>query len=123
MESDQLKRIEKIRKYKSVKMNKKSSVKKCLNAKKFYSIALDSEKGASCWVNTMQLEKNFNLSKSYRDGNAIRYGWEPQCLRLTALVASDSQLLKPCTAVEVGIPTCDITTLVTLSPICFRNFF
>ena len=79
IESEQLKRVE-IRKDKSVKMiEKKSSIKNCLNVNKMYAIALASEKGASCWLNAMPLKKyNFNLSKSeFRDGIALRYGWEP----------------------------------------------
>ena len=80
IESKQLKRVEKIRKDKSVKMiEKKCSIKNCLNANKMYAIDLASEKGASCWLNAMPLKKyNFNLSKSeFRDGIALRYGWEP----------------------------------------------
>ena len=84
IESEQLKRVEKIRKDKSVKMiEKKSRIKNCLNANKMYAIDLASEKGAPCWLNAMPLKKylplkNFNLSKSeFRDGIALRYGWEP----------------------------------------------
>ena len=60
-------------------IEKKSSIKKCLNANKMYAIDLASDKGASCWLNAMPLKKyNFNLSKSeFRDGIALRCGWEP----------------------------------------------
>ena len=88
IESEQLKRVEKIRKDKSVKMiEKKSSIKNCLNANKMYAIDLASEKGASCWLNAMPLKKyNFNLSKSeFRDGIALRYGWEPPKLAFNCL--------------------------------------
>ena len=80
LESEQLKRVEKIRKDKSVKLiEKRSSIKNCLNANKMYANDLASEKEASCWLNAMPLKKyNFNLSKSeFRDGIALRYGWEP----------------------------------------------
>ena len=80
IESEQLKRVEKIRKDKSVKMiEKKSSIKNCMNANKMYAIDLASEKGASRWLNAMPLKKyNFNLSKSeFQDGIALRYGCEP----------------------------------------------
>ena len=66
IESEQLKRVEKIRKDKSQKMiEEKSSIKNCLNANKMYAIDLASKKGASCWLNAMPMKKyNFNLSES-----------------------------------------------------------
>ena len=112
IESEQLKRVEKIRKDRSVKMiEKKFSIKNCLSANKMYAIDLASEKGASCWLNAMPLKKyNFNLSKSeFRDGIALRYGWEPPNRygweRSTVFVASRSQLPMPFTVPEADIPT------------------
>ena len=51
-------------------IEKKSSIKNCLNANKMYAIDLASEKGASCWLKAMPMKKyNFDLSKSeFRDG-------------------------------------------------------
>ena len=44
-----------------------------------YAIKLAKEKGASCWLNALPLKKDhFDLTKSeFRDGIALRYGWEP----------------------------------------------
>ena len=44
-----------------------------------YAMKLSREKGASCWLNVLPLKKyHFDLTKSeFRDGIALRYGWEP----------------------------------------------
>ena len=45
-----------------------------------YAMKLSSEKRASSWLNALPLQKyGFALSKSeFRDGLALRYGWEPK---------------------------------------------
>ena len=46
---------------------------------------LSSEKGASSWLNALSLQKyGFALTKSeFRDGLALKYGWEPKILPIS----------------------------------------
>ena len=50
-----------------------------------YAMKLSSEKGASGWLNALPLQKyGFALTKSeFRDGLALRYGWEPKNLPIS----------------------------------------
>ena len=60
-------------------IRKKTNLLNSINERDEYAIDLASEKGASKWLNALVLSRyKFNLSKSeFRDGNYLRYGWEP----------------------------------------------
>ena len=62
--------------------HKKVFIRLKLTDEELYSLDLASEKGASCWLNALPIKRyNFNLTKSeFRDGIALRYGWEPRHL-------------------------------------------
>ena len=66
---------EKVEKSKS----KKNEIENMLTQDEKYAMKLSREKGASCWLNALPLKKyHFDLTKSeFRDGIALRYGWEP----------------------------------------------
>ena len=55
-------------------------LKEVLPENELYATELSSEKGASSWLNALPLQRyGFTLTKSdFRDGLAIRYGWEPK---------------------------------------------
>ena len=59
--------------------SKKTRIKSKLNENEIRSLDLSSEKGGSSWSNAMPLKRyHFDLMKTeYRDGIALRYGWEP----------------------------------------------
>ena len=58
---------------------KKLAIKNLINDKEAYSPDLAIEKGASCWLNTLPLNRyHYDLTKGeFRDGTALRYGWDP----------------------------------------------
>ena len=55
-------------------------VKQGATEDQLYALQLASENGASSWLNTLPLKRyGFSLTKTeFRDGLAIRYGWEPK---------------------------------------------
>ena len=55
-------------------------VKQGATEDQLYALQLASEKGASSWLNALPLKRyGFTLTKTeFRDGLAIRYGWEPK---------------------------------------------
>ena len=59
--------------------SKENEIDALLTKDEKYAIKLAKEKGASCWLNALPLKKyHFDLTKSeFRDGIALRYGWEP----------------------------------------------
>ena len=72
--------VKQIRKEKSTKIKEKISVlKEKLDENQRYALDLSIEKGASSWLNTLPLKRyHFDLTKTeFRDGLALRYGWEP----------------------------------------------
>ena len=73
-ESEQLKRVEKIIKDKSVNMRKKSSIKNCLNASKMFAIDLASEKGVSCWLNAVSLKNVTSICPSLNSDMVSPFG-------------------------------------------------
>ena len=54
-------------------------MKEKLDENQRYALDLSIEKGASSWLNTLSLKRyHFDLTKTeFRDGLALRYGWEP----------------------------------------------
>ena len=62
-----------------ISKSKKDQIDTLLTQDEEYAMKLSKEKGASCWLNALPLKKyHFNLTKSeFRDGIALRYGWEP----------------------------------------------
>ena len=55
-------------------------VKQGATEEQLYALQLASEKGASSWLDALPLTRyGFSLTKTeFRDGLAIRYGWEPK---------------------------------------------
>ena len=62
-----------------ISKSKQNEIDALLTEDEMYAIKLATEKGASCWLNALPLKKyHFDLTKSeFRDGIALRYGWEP----------------------------------------------
>ena len=72
-----------IKKQKQEIQNTKLEEVKCnLNDEQRHAVTLVSEKGASSWLAALPLKHyDFTLTKSeFRDGLALRYGWEPKNL-------------------------------------------
>ena len=79
-EFHQEKILQKIRKEEQEQARaKKLAIKDLINDKEAYSLDLAMEKGASCWLNALPLKRyHFDLTKGeFRDGIALRYGWDP----------------------------------------------
>ena len=79
-EAQQSSIVKQVRKEKSAKIKGKISIlKEKLDENQRYALDLSIEKGASSWLNTLPLKRyHFDLSKTeFRDGLALRYGWEP----------------------------------------------
>ena len=77
-----------------------------------YALDLSIEKGASSWLNTLPLKRyKFDLSKTeFRDGMALRYGWEP--LKTPALCPCEESISVsriPSNATKDGTLRCDTT--------------
>ena len=80
-EKQQARVLKEIRKQKSQKVKEKvAHLKDKLDENQRYSLDLATEKGASSWLNTLPLKRyHFDLTKTeFRDGLAIRFGWEAQ---------------------------------------------
>ena len=62
-----------------ISKSKENEIDALLTEDEKYAIKLAKEKCASCWLNALPLKKyHFDLTKSeFRDGIALRYGWEP----------------------------------------------
>ena len=62
-----------------ISKSKENEIDALLTEDEKYAIKLAKEKGASCWLDALPLKKyHFDLTKSeFRDGIALRYGWEP----------------------------------------------
>ena len=65
---------------KEILTEKLDKVKQGATEDQLYVLQLASEKGASNWLNALPLTRyGFSLTKTeFRDGLAIRYGWEPK---------------------------------------------
>ena len=70
-----------------------SAARADLNSEEHFSLDLAAEKASSCWFKALPINwfkalpikrYHFNLTKSeFRDGIALRYGWEPRHLPAT----------------------------------------
>ena len=82
-----------------------------------YVMALASEKGASNWLAALPLQRyGFNLTKvEFKDGLALRYGWQPK--NLPPVVHVESPSLSPIhyTVPKEGIPT--FVTIKSVTPL------
>ena len=111
--------VKQIRKEKSTKIKEKISIlKEKLDENQRYAPDLSIEKGASSWLNTLLLQRyHFDLTKTeFRDGLALRYGWEPLKHRPCVPVESFSVSRIPSNATKEGTPRCDTTKFATRSP-------
>ena len=85
-ENSQYKILREFKKQKLQNNNTKiEKLEEVLTEGELYAMKLSSEKGASSWLNALPLQKyGFALTKSeFRDGLALRYGWEPKNLPLS----------------------------------------
>ena len=79
-EAQQSSIVKQVRKENTAKIKGKISIlKEKLDENQRYALDRSIEKGASSWLNTLPLKRyHFDLSKTeFRDGLALRYGWEP----------------------------------------------
>ena len=84
-ENSQYKILREFNKQKLQNNNTKIKKLEVLTEGELYAMKLSSEKGASGWLNALPLQKyGFTLTKSeFRDGLALRYGWEPKNLPIS----------------------------------------